>query len=120
MLHGQRIEQCWYSKKPNSTLAADHPLVEREMKIVLPDLIDGFDALRKDDSILQREGARIFFRCMGEAMREAEITSAGLPKHDGWVFGGTEEQANVVRGVFEQEAERLTGSQFPVKCREIA
>jgi hypothetical protein len=119
-LHGQRIEQCWYSKKPNSTLAADHPLVEREMKIVWPYLIDGFDALRKDDSILQREGARIFFRCMGEAMQEAEITSAGLPKHDGWVFGGTEEQAKVVRGVFEQEAERLTGSQFPVKCREIA
>ena len=120
MLHGQRREQCRYAKEPNSTLSADRPLVEREMARTLPNLIAGLEQLRNDDSALQREGAKIFFPCMGAAMERCAISSAGLPKHDGWVFAATEAQARGVQDVFEQEAERRTGRHFPVKCEPIS
>ena len=120
MLHGQRLEQCWYSKEPNSTLGKDRPLVEREMARLLPNLVAGMDHLRNNDSLLQQEGARIFFSCMGAAMEQCGISSAGLPKHDGWVFGGTQAQAQAVRDIFEHESARLTGSHFPVKCGPIS
>lgn len=119
MLHGQTERQCWYAKDPNSTLGTDRPLVEHAMARIIPTLMDGVGKLRKDHSLLQREGARIFFACMGKGMETCGISSAGLPKHDGWVFGSTEDQAQGVREVFEHEAKRLTGSHFPVKCGRI-
>jgi hypothetical protein len=79
-----------------------------------PKLFAGLDRLRRDSSILQREGAKIFFRCMGASMRQCEIRAAGVPKHDGWIFAGNESQAKAVREVFEREAERATGVHLPV------
>jgi hypothetical protein len=119
MLHGQTKEQCRYAKEPNSTLNADRPLVEREMACSLPRLMAGLDLLRRDHSLLQRKGAGIFFGCMGIAMEQCGISFAYLPKHDGWLFGGTEAQAKGVREEFQSQAERMTGSHFPAKLQPI-
>lgn len=121
MLHGQTRHQCWYGLETGSQARADRPLIEDELRRSLPLLFAELDQLRRDAAILQREGARVFFACMAEAMNHCEIKSAGLPKHDGWVFAGSESQAKAVLEVFQKEAARLTKVQvhLPAKLESI-
>ncbi|MFA6176373.1 MAG: hypothetical protein WC765_07330 [Phycisphaerae bacterium] len=119
LLHGQTNQQTWFAQESGSNIRADRPLVEKEMARSLPALFKGLDHLRSNDSILQRNGARVFFPCMGAAMDRCGIAGAGVPKHDGWVFAGDESQAKEVKNVFETEAERITGMHFPVKLARV-
>jgi hypothetical protein len=120
MLHGQRLEQIWYAPEPNPTLKKDRPLVEREMEQIFPRLMAGLNHLRTNPSTLQREGARVFFGCMGAAMEQCGISAGYLPKHDGWVFGATEEQAKIVCEAFQQQAEHMTGQVFPATLEAVS
>jgi hypothetical protein len=119
MLHGQTKHQLWYAEERDREAIADRPLVEKEMAQLLPKLFDGLDRLRRDSSILQRKGARVFFSCMAAALRQCEIVAAGAPKHDGWIFAGDESQAKAVQNVFEREAERTTGVRLPVNMDSL-
>jgi len=119
MLHGQTMQQLWYTRELDSQIKVDRLLVEKEISRTLPTLFSGLDYLRKNDSILQRKGAEVFFHCMCAAMDQCEIRAAGVPKHDGWVFPGTESQARAVSDIFEAEAERVTAVHFPVKLEAI-
>jgi hypothetical protein len=114
MLHGQTKHQMWYSEARDREAIADRPLVEKAMARLFPKLFAGLDCLRRDSSILQQKGAKIFFYCMAAALRRCEIGAAGVPKHDGWIFAGDESQAKAVHNVFEREAERATGVRLPV------
>jgi hypothetical protein len=114
MLHGQTKHQMWYSDAPDREAIADRPLVEKAMAQVLPKLFAALERLRRDSSMLQREGAKIFLSCMAAALRQCDIGAAGVPKHDGWIFAGDESQAKAVHNVFEREAERATGVRLPV------
>lgn len=104
MLHGQTKQQLWYAEERDGEAIADRPLVEKAMARLFPKLLAGLDCLRRDSSLLQREGAKIFFRSMAAALRRCEIGAAGVPKHDGWIFAGDQSQATAVRNVFEREA----------------
>jgi len=83
MLHGQTSAQLWHARKPNPSLIADRKLIEQAMLHLLPHLTRGLPTLLTNKSLLQRTGARVFFSCMGTAMEQCEIASAGLPRHDG-------------------------------------
>jgi hypothetical protein len=120
MLHGQTKRQMWYSEARDREAIADRRLVEKEMARVFPKLFAVLGQLRRDSSLLQREGAQIFFRSMGAAMRQCEIRTAGVPKHDGWIFAGDESQAKAVHSIFEGEAERIAGVFLPVKMDCLA
>jgi hypothetical protein len=85
MLHGQTRRHLWYGENPCPHAKADRPLVEEEMGRQFPKLIAAVKDFTRDPALLQRSGARVFFPCMSAAMDGCEITSAGLPKHDGWV-----------------------------------
>lgn len=120
MLHGQTHQQCWYARENGSTAKEDRPLVENELRYSLPHIFAGLNQLRGDAAILQREGARIFFPCMAKAMIACEIKSAGLPKHDGWIFAADESQAKGVQAVFQIEAERIAGVLLPARLETIS
>jgi hypothetical protein len=119
MLHGQTKHQLWYAEERNNEAIADRSLVEKEMAQTLPKLFAGLDRLRRDRSILQQNGARVFFACMAVAMQWCEMAAAGVPKHDGWIFAGDESQAGAVQNTFEREAERITRVHLPVKVDRI-
>jgi hypothetical protein len=119
MLHGQTEHQMWYSETRDREAIADRPLVEKAMARLFPKLFAGLDYLRRDSSILQRKGAKIFFSCMAAALRRCEIGAAGLPKHDGWIFAGDESRAKAVQNVFEREAERAAGVRLPVNMDSL-
>lgn len=119
MLHGQTMQQIWYACESGTHIKTDRPLVEMELARSLPELFAGLEGLRHNSSVLQRTGAQVFFRCMGIAMERCKIAGAGVPKHDGWIFSGTESQAMAVHRIFEAEAERITGAKFPVKLEAI-
>jgi hypothetical protein len=120
MLHGQTKHQMWYSEARDREAIADRPLVEKAMARLFPKLFAGLECLRRDSSMLQREGAKIFFSCMAAALRQCEIRAAGVPKHDGWIFAGDESQAKAVHNVFEREAERAAGLCLPVNMGCLA
>ena len=118
-LHGQTNTHLWYAPERDREAIADRPLVEQALAVLLPNLSRGLGSLLQDPTILQRQGAVVFFECMEAALYQCEIQSAGLPKHDGWIFAGTEAQAKAVKSVFEAKAERITGVPFPVKLEAI-
>ena len=119
MLHGQTLNQLRYAMETPRHLKVDRPLVEHEMKRSFPFLFAGLERFRRDGRLLQQRGAQVFFPCMAAAMKRCEITSAGLPKHDGWVFAASESQAKAVGNVFEAEAERIAGVHLPVKLAAV-
>ena len=119
MLHGQTSAQLRHANKPNPTLIADRRRVEQAMPHLLPQLTRRLPNLLNDKSMLQRTGANAFFCCVGAAMEQCEIASAGLPKHDGWIFAATESQAEAVQQVFQTEAKRISGLPFPVTLEPL-
>ena len=120
LLHGQTMQQIRYGNRTDFARIRDRRLVEDEIKSSLPLLYAGLTRLQRDSAILQRSGASIFFPCMSVAMSACGIQRVGLPKHDGWVFSGTSQQAHAVKRTMEVEATRLTGEYFPAKLERIA
>ena len=52
-------------------------------------------------------------------MEQCENSSAGPPKHDGWIFAATESHAEAVPQAFQTEAKRISGLPFPVTLEPL-
>lgn len=120
MLHGQTQQHCEFSREPGCTRHLDRPLVEGALRHQLPNLAAGMPLLLSDKTLLQKHGALLFFNSVAAAMEHCGIAASGLPKHDGWVFAATEEQAHRVRKVFQRTAEQTAGCSFPAKLEQIS
>jgi hypothetical protein len=119
MLHGQTRSQALFRRGANIEVQQNRGIVERLLAKKFPLLMAGMRNLRKDPEVLQRKGAEIFFTAVGAALEACDITAAGLPRHDGWIFGASKDQAAAVATVFGHKALQIGGVDFPVKVREV-
>jgi hypothetical protein len=122
LLHGQTKRHIIYGKGEQHQKARRvllHELLLGAFREYLPKMYARLQEIQRDPVLLQRIGADIFFDAYHAGL-EATGVAAGIPMHDGLIFGATEPQAKQTQTLWEGIGRASLGIPIRAKLKQIS
>ena len=117
LLYGQTKHHILYGKgtqQEKQRRALLHELLVQALREGFPKMFARLRDLEQDPVLLQRKGARIFFDAYHAGLESTGI-AAGIPLHDGWIFGATEGQAQQIQTLWQDIG--VAALQIPIQAK---